>query len=1120
MKRGNSKLIAERGRDLMGLMLATTMMMFLTGVTLKAQVTLTEKQWELPTYPVAEEERNPIFFRNEAYQGASRHYYPLTQNDQYEQERVIRPWHTLVLANEYIELGVMPEIGGKLYYATDKTNGYNFVYKNTVVKPSNIGMTGAWVSGGIEWCVLHHHRASTFRKIDYTTTANEDGSRTIWIGESEPRHGMRWSIGITMYPGRSYFEAEGMIHNASPFTHTFLSWANVAVHANENYQTIFPPSVQVATYHSKTDFTRWPISTEVYRGSDFTEGVDVSWWKNVESSNSFFAHDLKEDFMGGYDHGRNAGTVHVGNHHIVKGAKLWEWGSGPRGQATEARLTDDDGPYVEIMVGAYSDNQPDYSWIRPYETKRWKQYWYPVKGIEGFKNASLNGAVNLEKREKDMVFLGYHTTRKVEQASVRLKHRGELIFEQSLTISPDKPFSRTIKLVGPFAEEDLYTELTDASTGEVLVSYQPVKPDPVEELPETVKGYADPGEIGTVEELYLTGRRVEQFYAPRYDPMDWYREALNRDPGDVRTNTAVGNDYLKNGDYPTARFYLSRAIERLTKDYTRPDDCEALYLQGLTLRAMGLIDEAVDTLYRATWDHAWYAAAYFQLAQISAGRDDFTEALRQVNESLSTNSRNNRAIALKASLQRKTGDAQGALRTVSAVAEGDPLDFRLMNELYLATRDAGEPDRAAGVLATLDRNMRDFNHNYLELAVGYIEDGLREEAKEVLLRFKGDHPVIGYYLGYLHHLEGDRNGAERMFLSASGMPVDYVFPYRLRTLEPLQTALRYNPQDGKASYYMGNILYEKQPGRAIEHWEDAVEKEPGLAIAHRNLGWGYYRHYGDLSKAIHCYEKAIALNGNEPIYYFELDELYEMVNAPVGKRLALFDGKNEVVRKRDDAFVRQLAVLTLAGQPDKAIAYMSGMKFSYREGNSRAREVMIDARLMAGLKHLEEGHYQSALDLFLEAQIPEEEAGSRRMGNRGIQVNYLIGLAYEKLGQRKQAKAYFHRAASQEADFEDVMAYYQGLSLSKTGDADGARKVFEAMIENGKRQIDNPNTQSEFGVIFGARESEDVRKSRAHTLRGLGYKGLGQTDLAKADLSMALELSVSNLWARTESRMQ
>ena len=299
---------------------------------------MSEEWWTLPTYKVMPGEKAPMFYSGGSFQGARRVIYPYQLNDVISHDREDQAWKALMLENEYIKLCVTPEIGGKLYYATDKSNDYNFIYKNNEVKPSNIGMTGAWVSGGIEWCVLHHHRASTFLPMDYSMVENDDGSKTIFIGETEPRHRMRWTVGVTVRPGKSYFEAELSIYNPTPDTHTFLYWANVAAHTNDDFQTIFPPSVQVATFHSKNQFTHWPFSTEVFRTQDFTAGVDVSWWKNVRQNASFFAWDLKEDFMGGYDHGKNAGTVHIGDHNIVKGAKLWEWGSGPRGQATEGRL--------------------------------------------------------------------------------------------------------------------------------------------------------------------------------------------------------------------------------------------------------------------------------------------------------------------------------------------------------------------------------------------------------------------------------------------------------------------------------------------------------------------------------------------------------------------------------------------------------------------------------------------------------------------------------------------------------------------------------------------------------------------------------------------------------------
>ena len=175
-----------------------------------------------------------------------------------------------------------------------------------------------------------------------------------------------------------------------------LCFANVAVNANANYQVIFPPSTQHVTCHGKREFTTWPIATTRYNGADFTKGVDVSWYKNHIQSNSMFAWNYEDDFFAGYDHGKQAGTMSVADHHLVPGKKFWTWGNGPRGRMWDKILTDDDGPYIELMVGAYSDNQPDYSWLQPYETKSFKMYWYPFRDIGGVKKANLEAAVNLE----------------------------------------------------------------------------------------------------------------------------------------------------------------------------------------------------------------------------------------------------------------------------------------------------------------------------------------------------------------------------------------------------------------------------------------------------------------------------------------------------------------------------------------------------------------------------------------------------------------------------------------------------------------------------------------------------------------------------------------------------
>jgi tetratricopeptide (TPR) repeat protein len=315
---------------------------------------------------------------------------------------------------------------------------------------------------------------------------------------------------------------------------------------------------------------------------------------------------------------------------------------------------------------------------------------------------------------------------------------------------------------------------------------------------------------------------------------------------------------------------------------------------------------------------------------------------------------------------------------------------------------------------------------------------------------------------------------------------------------------------------MGNILYEKQPEVAIKKWEKAIQQNPNFSIAYRNLGWGYNYHYDDISKAISNYEKAIALNKNEGIYYSEIGRLYERNNTPIATRLKLFEEAGiAVVKQRDDASMLFIEYILLAGQSENAVDLLDGMCLGYREGESRARNVRIDANLMLGKQYFTNKDYQKALQYFSNAMIAREEAGNERQGNREAQVNYYIGIANEALHNRSAATTAFRNSVQETARTVNVMNYYQGLSHDKLGNKDQAKKVFESLVSEADRQLQR-SEGSEVGIIFGRGEAGNDRLSRLYTMRGLGHKGLGQLQQAKDDLDKAVELSQSNLWATVE----
>ena len=1084
------------------------------------EVRIWEQPITLPSYRLRPADLNPMFYTGASYQGAQKRVYPYPLQDGITGVREEDTFTAVYLENDYVRLSVLPEIGGRLFSALDKTNDYDFFYRQHVIKPALIGMLGAWISGGVEWCVFHHHRNTTHMPVQYTLQDDPDGGKTLWFGETERRHRMRWIIGITLHPDKSYIETTVKMFNRTALPHSILYWANVAVHANDDYQVIFPPSVQVATYHAKNAFAHWPIAKGRYRGRDYT-GVDLSWWKNHPTSNSFFAWDLQEDFMGGYDHGRNAGVVHVANHHVVCGAKLWEWGPGSLWDTQV--LTDSDGPYAELMVGAFSDNQPDYSWIKPYEVKTFKQYWYPIRDIGGVKNANLDAAVNLQRQEDGSVKLGFHATSKFKGARIALTANGKTLWQQRADVEPGAPFVTKVKVPAGTEETDLEASLLTAE-GRVLISYQPQKRDEVTDLPEIVKAPPAPKDLGRIEELYLTGLRLEQIHKPSVRPMDYYEEALRRDPDDSRTNTIVGIHYNKRGLYERAEEHLRRAIRRISAEYTRPGNTEAYYHLGLALKGQGRCDEAHEAFYRATWDYAFHSAGYFQLAVLSCRRNDLQTALDQIERSLATNALNTRAVNLKAALLRKLGRPQEAMGAARGVLASDPLDVLAMNELYLSRSVAGRGQSARRTLKRLHAAIRGEVQSYLELAADYMDCGFTDEAIDVLTRAvrseadgAGSYPMVHYYLGYLHQQKGQTRQAGRHFQRASQMPTDYCFPFRLESIDVLRAAIERNPSDARAYYYLGNLLYDIQPDEALRQWEKSASLDEGLAIVHRNLGWGYARHANDTKRAIGKYEQAIACNRQDARYYLELDDLYERANTATARRLKLLEDNHAVISQRKALLIREISLLVRAGKYDRAIDLLASNQFFVSEGGGRElRDAYVDAHLLRGLQYADEQRPEKALLHFRRAaEYPDNLSLERpQIDRRQPQVAYCIGLACAALGRTDEAREAFAQATSPRIPSGWSEArFYQALAQRELGRDAEAKKICAALVAAGTRALGGEGSV-DFFAKFGEQQSRQAQRATAHYELGLGLLGQGKTAEARNQFEQAVNFNVGHTWAK------
>jgi len=1088
--------------------------------SLRAQQTPV-KVWEekivIPTYAIGAPEPNPIFNLGRNSQGAQGIVYPYPLYDSLTHKKSDKTYKIVYLENQYIKIGVLPELGGRLFEGIDKTNNYNFIYRQHVIKPALIGLIGAWISGGIEWNIPHHHRATTVLPVQYRIEHNPDGSQTVWVGELEIRHRMRWAVGYTLRPGTSYLEAQVRIVNRTPVVETMLCFANVAVSVNDQYQTIFPPSTQLGTFHFKNQFVKWPIADSVYNNEDFTRGVDISWYKNHYDPSSVFAWNYTDDFFAGYDHGKQAGVLSIADGNVAPGKKVWTWGNGPRGRMWGKILTDTDGPYEELMRGAYSDNQPDYTWLQPFDAKTFSMYWYPFRDIDGVKNANLDAAVNLDVGKDGTAKLGFYTTSAHPSATVLLEAGPQVLLREKIAIDPGKPWVKQVAVPAGIDEHDLRASLS--MEGRELVAYSPVRLTP-ETMPKPVTRPLPPQEIKTNEELYLAGMRLQQFHASSPDPEDYWNEALRRDPGDVRVNTALGITRFRQARFPEAETFLRKALERPTYQFTTPRDAEPLYYLGLTLKAEGRFDEAYKNFYLATWNLPWRSAGYYGLAEIATRRGDLAQALDFVNRSLDSNELNIRAVNLKAALLRHMGRKQEAIQVLAATHRIDPLDVRTMAERWLAS---DRPETRNELTAAMNQ----FPPTAEETAAEYFNAGLWSDGAEILSRSiaaapdkSAIQPMLYYYRGYFAEKMNQPQKASEDYALAAKMPPDYVFPFQYEAVEVLRGAMKANPQDARAPYYLGNLLFDSQPDEAVALWQASAALDPSNAIVHRNLGiaWSQRNSGNSLDKAIAQMELAVSLPRKYPLHFTELDEMYEAAGAAPEKRLALLEDNRDVVAQRDDSLAREINLLVALGKFDQAIGLLGSKEFSVWEGGTLSvADDWADAHLLRGRQRLQAGQAQDAIADFKAALETPSNLPSEERINREPEADYWIGKAYQALGDQQQAKQYWQKSAAvaipAPRGHEDsgrigpqaIQACYQAFSLRALGQKDQANASFQALLDRANRILQQQPAQFDPAAPVSNLLLERSRFAIAHYVAGLSDLGLDDKQKAMQELNLAVQ---------------
>ncbi|MDC7293737.1 DUF5107 domain-containing protein [Butyrivibrio sp. DSM 10294] len=1085
-----------------------------------SKVKIYEELVTIPTYEVGPADRNPMFLEKRVYQGSSGKIYPYPTTNEISRTKKDKQWKAVFLENEYIKVMILPELGGRIQRAYDKTNDYDFVYYNRVIKPALVGLTGPWISGGIEFNWPQHHRPTTFSPVDYKLTENADGSKTLLIGDVDQMYGTKCVTGFTLYPGKAYIEVTGQLYNRTPLPQTFLWWANPAVSVNDYTQSIFPPDVHSVYDHGKRDVSRFPIATGTYYKHDYSEGVDISRYKNIPVPTSYMAEKSEYDFVGGYDYSKKAGLLHVADHHISPGKKQWTWGCGDFGKAWDRNLTDEDGPYIELMTGMFCDNQPDFAWLKPYEEKVFKQYFMPYKAVGQVKNAGIHGALNMELRDGGTsLYICAYATQLYEEAEINATYKGEVIFREKTKLSPNDIYEKEL----PVNIEDEYRlKVSIMAEGKELISYQP-KDQGIPKLAEPAKAAKEPSEILTNEELYLTGQHIEQYRHATWSADDYYLEGLKRDSGDTRINNAYGLLLLRRGRFALSEKYFRAAIDRLTLMHPSPFHSEAYYNLGLSLFYRGKYDEAFDTFYKAIWVKELQEEGFYYLSAIACRRGEYEEALDFIEKALVRNTHSIKARALKAMLLVRLGRMEEANNWIKENLKIDAFDYVSIYAGVLA----GMCDEAY-----LHKLSRDFHETYLQMARDLAEAGLYDDALKVLDYSGSDHPMIHYYRAYyLSKLGCDNEAQAERDLAEKADPY-CCFPNKFEDIAVLDI------DAPRAMYYLGCLYYDKlQYDLAIELWEKAAAKDDTFPTLLRNLSIAYYNKRGDKDKAKKCLERAFELDTSDARVFMELDQLYQKLGISFEDRLANFHKHIELIQKRDDLYTEYVTLLNDMGRYEEAHDLISSHSFGTWEGAEGKITTQFKVSLLQQAKKLldnvqKEAEPKEEPDAEMCIQIkrllqealsyPENLGEGRLEGTKDNNLYYYLGTTFELMGQPEKAREAYLKATLGAQEVAGVMYYYdqpadmilyQALALEKLGRRSEANARYYRLLDYGEQHLRDTFKMDYFAVSMpdmSVFDADMTLKNRAHCYYLMGLANLGLHNPATAAELFRQVLAIDN----------
>lgn len=902
------------------------------------KATIIESVMEIETYPFDDPNPVPVII-------TGKRIYPYHKFDGYSTGATKKEWNVVVLENDYVKVFVLPELGGKVWGAIEKSTGEEFIYKNDAMKFRNIALRGPWVSGGIEFNFgIVGHTPAGATPVNYRLIRNADGSVSCVVGNMDLPSRTYWRVKITLPSDKAYFETEALWHNPTELEQSYYNWMTAAAEATPDLE-LYVPGNQFLGHGG--EHHAWPINDTGRNISRYSQN-DFGEHKSYHVVGSY------RHFFGGYYRDKKFGFGHWAPYEAMPGKKIWLWSQARDGAIWEDFLTDKDGQYIEFQAGRLFNQYEPASTktpinkvgFSPYSTDIWKEIWFPFKETGGMSDASPLGVLNVSE-VSGKIEIKLNALSRMNDSLV-IRQGGETLFQTTVKLAPMQLFTKTLNL--PDKDGELEVIVADKQ-----LYYSSDKNKFNIKRPFTVDGLSQP--------LYQTLLQEADtaFVTREYSvALEKYQTIEEENPNNFDALTGLAKSYYRQGQFDTAMRYVVKALKLNTY---HP---EANYLAGIIYQATFDWINAKEAFGWAARDAAFRSVSFAKMGEVLIAEAYYTTAEEYLSKALDFNRHNINALSALALVYRKLAEEEKAQSVLTELLTLDPLnDFaRFEQQQWL-----GNTQKSVAFENSFSNEFR--AQSLLELALHYYRLNQVDEALAVLAHAGKTDVINQLWMAYLAKdsapLQSRANLEEALQVSA-----EFVTPYRLETEAVLRWVSGVS-DSWKSSYYLGlNLL-------ALDRTEEG--KSQLDSVANNATFPAFYLLRESLTNEQEGESKlgdllrAKELSNTDWRVLFRLSQFY----LQQGQYDAAISESERAVNLHPDQFVLGLGyaqILMRAGKPQQALDVLAGVNVLPSEHSKLGREIYEQALLSLALSDIKTGQYEQAIKRIQRSLIWQEHLGA------------------------------------------------------------------------------------------------------------------------------------------------